>query len=171
LYCPAAAEPAVGFFIRLVTAYAGQGGAERQNKQVTGFRDKQRNRQGHNTTAAMMDIQTTLRLEDAVAKGKQKVPFLKGLRLELVCVRAEAEAAAAAAAAAAAVAAAAAAEQPAAQPAPDPDEEDEEEPYQQAVMDMFRNGINGVNGAGLGGGVDDDAHDEDDIEDAEAARL
>ena len=59
---------------------------------------------------AMMDIQTTLRMEDAVAKGKQKVPFLKGLRLELVCARAEAEAVE--------IAAAAAAEQAAPPPTP-----------------------------------------------------
>ena len=73
-------KPAIGFFIRLVTAHGGQGGAERQNKQVKKFRTTTRNRQTHKVTEAYMEIDTTLRMRDAVAAGQQTVPYLKALR-------------------------------------------------------------------------------------------
>ena len=73
-------QPAIGFFIRLVTAHSGQGGAERQNKQVKKFRTTTRNRQTHKVTAAYMEIDTTLRMRDAVTVGRQTVPYLKAVR-------------------------------------------------------------------------------------------
>ena len=73
-------KPAIAFFIRLVTAHGGQGGAERQNKQVKKFRTTTRNRQTHKVTAAYMEIDTTLRMRDAVTAGRQVVPYLKAVR-------------------------------------------------------------------------------------------
>ena len=73
-------KPAIGFFIRLVTAHGGQGGAERQNKQVKKFRTTTRNRQTHKVTAAYMEIDMTLRMRDAVTAGQQMMPYLKAVR-------------------------------------------------------------------------------------------
>ena len=164
VYAPAEAQPAIKFFIKLVTAHAGQGGAERQNKQVKFFRDALRNRQEHKVTTAMMEIQTTLRMEQAVLTGRQRMPYLKAVRLELVRVRCQVEAAAAEAAAAEEAAAASQLEEQeggedgSVDEGPDPDEEDLGE---QVALDLFRE----LDGEPEG---DEDAEIGDDVEDAEA---
>ena len=73
-------KPAISFFIRLVTAHGGQGGAERQNKQVKKFRTTTRNRQTHKVTAAYMEIDMTMRMRDAVTAGRQTMPYLMAVR-------------------------------------------------------------------------------------------
>ena len=61
-----------------MTAHDGQGGAERQDKQVKKFCT--RNRQTHKVTAAYIEIDRMVRMRDTVAAGQQTVPFLKAVR-------------------------------------------------------------------------------------------
>jgi len=137
-------------------------------KQVKFFRDALRNRQEHKVTTAMMEIQTTLRMEQAVLTGRQRMPYLKAVRLELVRVRCQVEAAAAEAAAAEEAAAASQPSQPEEQEGgedgsvdegPDSDEEDLGE---QVAVDLFRE----LDGEPEG---DEDVEiGDDDVEDVEA---
>jgi len=83
VYAGDAYKPAIDFFIRLVTAHAGQGCAERQNKNTKKHRTVVRNRQSHIVTKAYMEIDSVLRMERAIEEGKATMPYLKAVRLEI----------------------------------------------------------------------------------------
>jgi hypothetical protein len=84
-------KPAIDFFIRLATAYAGQGSSERQHKVVKTLRTKQRNRMSAKVTEALQLIRSTQRMEEARLAGKTTMPCLKAIRLQIAEVIEEAE--------------------------------------------------------------------------------
>jgi len=76
---------------RLVSAFAGQGSAERQHKVVKTLRTKQRNRMSAKVTEALQLIRSTQRMEEARLAGKTTMPCLKAIRLQIAEVIEEAE--------------------------------------------------------------------------------